>query len=269
MSESTTKPTVILYNFARPPKAPSKSSYCQKLEAYLKLTSTPYEQRPALPYNAPKGKLPYVEIYHPPTNPKPQVVADSHFVIRYLIAEGLSADVDQLAGLTKIQKAESRAWQAYIEETLSPSMVYERWYGDKNFATFVSEEFGTIPWLIRPAITWYVRRASKNGLWGHGIGRHSMEEVKTLQEEAVKVIEARLEGRVYFHGDEKPSEIDLILYGSLASAVATEANPQLKELILKSPIMVGFLKRLTKSLFPEYDGFLQVLESAEGKLGSK
>jgi Glutathione S-transferase N-terminal domain/Glutathione S-transferase, C-terminal domain len=268
MSEST-KPTVILYAFARPPKTPSKSSYCQKLEAFLKLNSTPYELRPAIPFNAPKGKLPYVEIYHPPTNPNPKVLADSHFIIHHLIAEGISGDVNQLAGLTKVQKAESRAWQAYIEETLSPSMVYERWYGDKNFDTFVAEEFGSVPWLIRPAVAWYLRRVSRNGLWGQGIGRHSMEEVKILQEEAVEVLDARLEGRVYFHGDEKPSEIDLILYGSLVSAIATEANPQLKELILKSPVLVAFVKRLTKSLFPEYDGLLHVLESAEGKWGSQ
>lgn len=268
MSEST-KPTVILYAFARPPKTPSKSSYCQKLEAFLKLNSTPYELRPAIPFNAPKGKLPYVEIYHPPTNPNPKVLADSHFIIHHLIAEGISGDVNQLAGLTKVQKAESRAWQAYIEETLSPSMVYERWYGDKNFDTFVAEEFGSVPWLIRPAVAWYLRRVSRNGLRGQGIGRHSMEEVKILQEEAVEVLDARLEGRVYFHGDEKPSEIDLILYGSLVSAIATEANPQLKELILKSPVLVAFVKRLTKSLFPEYDGLLHVLESAEGKWGSQ
>jgi hypothetical protein len=148
-------------------------------------------------------------------------------------------------------------------------MVYERWCVDKNFAAFVAEEFATIPWLLRPAIAWYIRRVSKNGLWAHGIGRHSVEEVKALQEEAVKMLEARLDGRVYFHGDEKPSEIDLILYGSLASAVATEANPQLKELILKSPIMVAFVKRLTKSLFPGYEGLHRDLESAEGRLGSK
>ena len=100
------------------------------------------------------------------------------------------------------------------------------------------------------------------------MGRHSMEEVNALQEEAVNALEARLEGRVYFHGDESPSEIDLILYGSLVSAVATEANPQLKELILNSLILVRFVKRLTESLFPEYS-MLHVLEIAEGKLGSK
>ena len=267
MSEATTKPTVILYCFARPPNTPSKSSYCQKLESFLKFTSTPYEVRPALPNNAPKGKLPYVEIYNP-TNTSPKVMADSHFIIRHLIAEGLSRDVDQSAGLTKVQQAESRAWQAFVEETVSPSMVYERWMRDDNFTTFVAEEFGTIPWLIRPAIAWYVRRAAKTGLWGQGMGRHSMEEVKALQEEAVNALEARLEGRVYFHGDDSPSEIDLILYGSLVSAVATEANPQLKELILNSLILVRFVKRLTESLFPEYS-MLHVLEIAEGKLGSK
>jgi hypothetical protein len=233
------------------------------------LTNTSYERRPSRPDLAPKGKLPYVEIYHPSSSPEPKIMGDSHFIIRHLIAEGISGDADQLAGLTAVQKAESRAWQAYIEEILSPTMVYERWYGDKNFATFVAEEFGVVPWLIRQPVAWYVRRVAKNGLWAAGIGRHSMEEVRTLQEEAMKTLEARLGGRSYFHGDKKPSEIDLILFGSLVSAVATEANPSLKELSLNSSILVAFVKRLTKSLFPEYEELLHVLETAEQKLASK
>ena len=94
-------------------------------------------------------------------------------------------------------------------------MVYERWIADENFSTFVAEEFSAIPWLIKPAVAWYVRRTAKTGLWGQDMGRHSIVEVKRLHQEALSALEPRLEGRVYFHDDDAPSEIDLILYGSL------------------------------------------------------
>jgi hypothetical protein len=55
-----------------------------------------------------------------------------------------------------------------------------------------------------------------------------VEEVKILQKEAAEALEARLEGRVYFHGDEKPSTIDLILAAFLANGLGTEANPHWK-----------------------------------------
>jgi glutathione S-transferase len=115
-------------------------------------------------------------------------------------------------------------------------------------------------------MAWFFRRTVKNGLWGHGVGRHSIEEVKILQKEAAEALEARLEGRVYFHGDENPSQIDLIVVAFLANSLGTKANPYWKELVFKRPNIIAFVKRLTKSLFPEYESLLRELESAEGQL---
>jgi hypothetical protein len=75
----------------------------------------------------------------------------------------------------------------------------------------VSDVFGNVLWSLRPIVAWFMRRTVGNGLWGHKIGRHSVAQVEILQKEAVEALEVRLEGRVYFHGDEKPSGIDLIL----------------------------------------------------------
>jgi glutathione S-transferase len=266
---STDKPTVILFGFPNYPNAPSGACYCQKVEAFLRFTSTPYELRATSPGKAPKGKLPYAEIYHPKsTNPTPEIVPDSHFIIRHLISQGISDDPDLSAGLTAVQRAESRAWQAYIEEVMYPSVVYEQWCIDKNYTTLVSEAFGKIPSLLRPVIAWFIRRHIRSGLWGKGIGRHSVAEVETLQKEAVEALETRLEGRVYFHGDEKPSGIDLILVSFLQSGLVTEWNPHWIGLFLKSPNLVAFAKRLTKSLFPEYEVMLGKLEDAEARLGT-
>jgi glutathione S-transferase len=262
---STTKPTVLLFAFPDPPNAPSGSGYCQKVETFLRFTSTPYELRASSPNLAPKGKLPYAEIYQAESNPQPEIIPDSHFIIRHLISKGISSDPDQ--SLTMAQKAESRAFQAYIEETMYTAIVYERWCIDENYATLVTEVFTKISWLLRPAITWFIRRTVRNGLWGHGMGRHSIEEVMILQREAAEALDARLDGRVYFHGDENPSGVDLILVAFLANSLGTQANPHWKELILKSPNLVAFVKRLTKSLFPEYETLLRELEDAERRLG--
>lgn len=49
----------------------------------------------------------------------------------------------------------------------------------------------------------------KGSLGGHEIGRHSVEEIKTLQQKAAETLEVRREGRAYLHSDETPSRIDL------------------------------------------------------------
>jgi len=266
----TAEPTVILFGFPYPPNTPSGSGYCQKVEVFLRYASIPYELRATRPDKAPKGKLPYVEIYNRESksaNPKPEIVPDSHFIIHRLISQGIVDDPDLSAGLTAVQKAESRAWQAYIEEFMHPSMIYERWCIDENYAMLVSDIFANIPWPLRPIITWFIRRIVTNGLWVHGIGRHSVAEVETLQKEAVEALEARLEGRVYFHGGDKPSGIDLILVAFLQSGLAKKWNPHWSGLFIKSPNLVAFTKRLTKPLFPEYEVMLGELEDAEAQLG--
>jgi glutathione S-transferase len=268
---SSEKPTVLLFGFPKPPNGPSSSGYCQKVETFLRFTSTSYELRDGRPDKAPKGKLPYAEIYNRSEskyqNVRPEIMPDSHFIIHHLISKDISKDPDQLAGLTAVQKADSRAWQAYIEETLYAAMVYERYCIDKNFAIVVKEGFGSYAWPLRALITWYVRRTVRGGLWGHGIGRHSVEEVEALGKEAAEALEVRLQGRVYFHGDEKPSTIDLILLAFLVNSLGTKSNPHWKELLLKSANLVAFTKRLSKSLFAEYDVMLRELEEVEGKLG--
>ena len=270
---STTEPTVILFGFPYPPNAASGSGYCQKVEVFLRFASIPYELRSTRPDKAPKGKLPYVEIYHPKSksaNSKPEIVPDSHFIVRHLISQGILDDPDLSAGLTAVQKAESRAWQAYIEELLHPSIIYERWCIDENYAMIASDIFGNVPWLLRPIITWFIRRTVRNGMWGDGIGRHSVAQVEILQKEAVEALEARLEGRIYFHGDEKPSGIDLILVAFLQSGLVKKWNPHWTGLFLKSPNLVAFTKRLTESLFPEYEVMIGELNDAEklGKAGT-
>lgn len=101
------------------------------------------------------------------------------------------------------------------------AIVYERWCIDENYATLVTEVFTKISWLLRPAIAWFIRRTVRNGLWGHGIrmGWHSVEEVMILQREPAEALDARLDGRVYFHEDENPSGMDLILVAFLVNSL--------------------------------------------------
>lgn len=262
---SSKNPALILFGFPKPPNGPSPSGYCQKAETFLRFTATPHELRETQPNLAPKGKLPYVEILHHDKT-QSEIVPDSHFIIRHLISEGISSDPDQMAGLTQAQKADSRAWQAYIEETVYFSILYERWFVDENYATLVDELFSTIPWPIRPMFAWSFRRIVRKNLWAQGMGRHSVEEVKVLQKEAVDALDSRLAERSYFHGDDKPSMIDLIMFAFVTNSLGTKANPYWTELLLRSSNIVGFTKRLTVLLFAEYEDVLRILEEAETRM---
>jgi len=77
-----------LFVFDKPPSVPSSSYYCQKLETYLRANSTPYTVNFALPFSAPKGKLPFVEFEDGEKLP------DSWFIIRRLASTDKAKDLN-------------------------------------------------------------------------------------------------------------------------------------------------------------------------------
>lgn len=256
-TELESRPHVVLWGVAKPPNAPSSSGFCQKLETFLRFSGISYEVGETVPMKAPKGKVPFADIKH---DGKTVTIPDSHFIIRYLIENGLIKDPDAAAGLT--QKGESRAWQAYIEEVLYSAIVRDRWYIDENYAVTVEEIFGSMAWPMRPIISWYFRRKVIESIWNAGMGRHSQEEVQSLQKEAFEALEARMSGHSYFHDSERPTSIDLIVYAFLANTLATSGNPYWADMVLRNHTLLAFMKRMTTLLFPEYGVLLHRIEEA-------
>ncbi|KAJ8589034.1 hypothetical protein M405DRAFT_229072 [Rhizopogon salebrosus TDB-379] len=253
-------PHVKLWGVAKAPNAPSSSGFCQKLESFLRFSGISYEVAETIPMKAPKGKVPFADITH---DGKTVTVADSHFIIRYLVENDLIKDPDTVAGLTPVQKAESRAWQTYVEDLLYSAIVRDRWYIDENYAVTAQEIFGEMSWPLRPLISWFFRRSVTKAIWNAGVGRHSQEEAQSLQKEAFEALEARMSGHLYFHGGERPTRIDLTIYGFLANTLATEGNPYWVDMVLSSTTLLEFTKRMTTSLFPEYERLLHRIEEAE------
>lgn len=245
----TSSPHVVLLGVPKRPKHPSSSGFCQKLEVFLRYSKISYELRDTYPFKAPKGKVPYAEITH---DGQTVTLPDSHFIIQYLVEKALIKDPDELAGLTAAQKADSRAFQAYIEEVMYLAIVYDRWYLDENYAITSREEFGNLPWPLGPFLSWYFRRRIKGGLYSAGVGRHSPEEVHRLQKEAFEALETKYAEHKYFHGGELPSRIDLTAYGFLANILSTDTNPYFADLVLRSTVLRRFVRDMTQSLFPEY-----------------
>lgn len=143
----TSEAPIILYGFAKIKDHPSPSGFCQKLETFLRYTSVKYVLKNSLPSRAPKGKLPY--IYD-----DKKIVADSHFIIEYLVQKGTVPDLD--AKLTANQKSDSRAFQAYMEELIYPCVLKERWLEEENYQKMRQENFSRVFWPLNWIMSsWY------------------------------------------------------------------------------------------------------------------
>lgn len=244
--------SVTLYGFDKKAEHPSSSGFCQKVETFCRATGTKYECVATKPWSAPKKKLPY--IVH-----DGNTVPDSTFIIQYLVSSGTSRDLD--APLTPRQKADSRAWQVYVEEFLYDCIVYTRWMDAKNYAVTVEENFGAMSWPIRRLLAFYFRRLVGNTMWTKGIGRHSPKEIEQLIREAMKNVEVLVgDGSQYIFGTDEPAVLDVVICGFCLNSLGSDGNPLVNEPILGSSALVAYLKRMTEKLFPEYKRILERLD---------
>lgn len=243
-----------LYGFSKDVNAPSFSGFCQKLETFLRATEfTAYTMHDATPRSAPKGKIPYIQFTH--ADGATDTLADTHMIVRYLIETEVVRDPD--AALSAAQRADSRAWQAWTEELVYLLIVTERWSKPANFAA-TKTALRVSAWF-RPFFAWYVRRAIFSVMWTNGVGRHTDEERSRLAREYFEGLDAKLEGRDYFHGSE-PTAIDTVLYGFLSNIVSGPGNPETTAFVLGSERLRRYTMRLTRKWFPEYEDLIEVLE---------
>lgn len=162
---------VLFFAFPKRQDEPFVSAFCHKVHAFFKATSTPFEHRPCVPHSAPKQKLPYIEY-------DGKTVADSDFCIQHLVHDGITKDLD--AELTPQQRADTRAWQGYLEEKLYPCVVKQRWLDEPNYTNLINTMLKSLMWPVRAVVGWQVSRRIYNSLWAQGTARHSDDEVLTV-----------------------------------------------------------------------------------------
>lgn len=246
-------PTTIKFCcFAKDSSTTSPSGYCQKLETFFRGTGfTDYTLQNVWPTSAPKGKLPYIVLDR---DGRTETIADSHFIVRYLIDNKIVDDPD--VGLTASQRGDSRGWQRWTEELVYPALVHSRWGRLANFQASAA----TLPtsFIPRAIFSRILRRSLLNSLWGHGVGRHTDAEIDSLLQEYIDGLQARLMDHTYFFGNQ-PTLIDIIVYGFLSNALADPGNPEYKAMILKSSRLKEYVSNLTMKWFPEYKDLMELV----------
>lgn len=213
---------IKLYQFSPAFGLPNASPFCMKMETWLRMAGLPYEcPRGADLRKAPKGKMPYID-------DDGKTISDSSLIIDYL-TQKYKVTLD--AHLTPRQRGEALALQRLFEEHLYWVAVYARWVEDTGFAVTSKVFFERFPMVLRQLVPVLARRAMKQQMQGHGMGRHSRDEIYALGCRDVAAIADVLGEREFLLGDQ-PGTIDATGYAFLAnllwvpvdSPVAAEAK---------------------------------------------
>ncbi len=232
---------IKLYQFAPTWDVQNLSPFCLKVETYLKLAGLPYEVVDAIPLQAPKGQLPFIE-----DNGKR--IGDSQFIVEYL-KEAYGDNVD--GHLTAAERGVSNAMQRLIENHLCWAFVFAR-FGkrDENWEENRRAIFGGLPPVIRNVVPIIARRRILNQMRGQGMGRHTEAEIYRLGRRDLDSLSDYLGEKPWFMG-EWPATLDASAFGMLANILWCPIESPLKEHLKALTNLTAFCARVRECYYAQ------------------
>lgn len=222
------------------PGLPDPSPFVCKAEILLKMSALPYRARRANFSKAPKGKIPYIE-------DDGQVLGDST-LIRWHLERRHGIEFDP--GLSDPEKATAWAFEKMCEEHLYWAIVQPRWMIKANFDKGPRKFFDGIPAPVRPFVLAMVGRKVKRDMAGHGIGRHTPEEIERFGIRDIEALAAFLGDKPWLMGD-GPCGADASVWGMVAHALYDLFDSGLRTAAEKHANLVAYRDRGLARWFPD------------------
>ncbi|NGY06557.1 glutathione S-transferase family protein [Solimonas terrae] len=229
---------IELHQFSSPKGWPNLSPFCMKAETWLRLAGFDYTIVPQAIPNGPLGKLPAVR-------DGDEIIADSHNIIERLAAR-YGRDLD--AGLDARQRAVARAFERLINEHLYWALVYFRWVDAPGWAQMRKLMFARAPAPLRLIAPLVASRGVRAQLKGHGLGRHSRDEILRRAGQDVQALADWLDAQPYFMG-ERPTVLDASAYAFLANMHDSPVTTPLKAVVAAHPNLVAYCARMQARCF--------------------
>ncbi|GMH36672.1 hypothetical protein BSKO_04545 [Bryopsis sp. KO-2023] len=233
--------------------ASSASPFVGKVDLFCKMAGITYSLETNFGGAGPKGKIPYIRHGD-------NVLGDSTFIIEYL--KNTYGDLTKaLEPKTPRDKATAIACQRICEDHLYYGLIHFRFVDQKGYdgTTKFLGGLGLIPQLLKPIAFRAARKGIRNTLFTQGLGRHQVEEMKSLLSSSVEALSGFLGDQDYMLGAE-PSEADAIVFSTLDNFL-NDGNPTaMPELVREFPNLVDYVQRI-KDRFYNSKGTTSVFEN--------
>jgi glutathione S-transferase len=232
---------IKLYQFAPAFGLPNASSFCLKLETYLRMVEIPFESVYGIEMGkAPKGKMPYIV-------DGDKKIGDSNFIIDYL-NQTYGDRLD--AHLSAADRAISLAMRRLIEENLYWVMVHNRWIEPANWEKTKAIFFSELPPIIKSIVPNIARKDTQKQLKGQGMGKHSSEEIYAIGITDLTALSDFLSDKTFFFGAE-PTSLDASAYGILANILWSPFDSPIKKKAQQLDNIVAYCTRMRDRYYPQ------------------
>ncbi|MBV8508161.1 MAG: glutathione S-transferase family protein [Alphaproteobacteria bacterium] len=227
---------IHLYGFAPLWGLVDISPFVTKLDVYLRLVELPYKLVPFSMESftaAPKGKLPYIVDEH-------ETIADSSFIVDYL-KKRYSDPLD--AKLGPSVRAAGHVIKRMLEENFYWVIVAERWRDTKTAVEQYPVVVGQPPEFVKAVVD-----SLLGELRGHGMGRHSADEVENIGKADLIALSDFLGENPYLLGEE-PTSYDATAYSFVAHTIQPDYHSRMKRFIKTLPNLMQYWDRLNSRLY--------------------
>jgi glutathione S-transferase len=231
---------IKLYQFAPAFGLPNASSFCLKLETYLRMTEIPFESVYGMEMGkTPKGKMPYIVDGE-------KTIGDSGLIIDYL-KQTYGDRLDDHLSATDL--AISLAMRRLIEEHLYWVMVYSRWQEPANWEKIKAALFSDLPPILKSIVPNIVRNKTRQKLQGQGMGQHSAAEIYAIGCADVMALSDFLADKPFFLGAQ-PTSLDASAYGILVGLLWTPVESLVKAQAQQLPNLTAYCERMRDRYYP-------------------
>eukprot|EP01125_Pyxidicula_operculata_P004976 TRINITY_DN1837_c0_g1_i1.p1 TRINITY_DN1837_c0_g1~~TRINITY_DN1837_c0_g1_i1.p1 ORF type:complete len:309 (+),score=58.95 TRINITY_DN1837_c0_g1_i1:960-1886(+) len=235
MSESL---SVTLYQYGNYNlDIPSFCPLCMKIQMFLRVCEVPFTTELLSDHRYTPDGLPLITIDHGPA------ISGSANIIKYLNKIGYKLEGDE--ALTQEQVADMEAYIALVEDRLHKAQLFNWWVEVENYESFTHNAYANNRGF---PFNWWIPRQMKKAitqqLEGSGLTSSRSLEVYEMADHCYKTLSAKLGRKQFFFGD-KPTTLDCVVYGFLA----TQYAPQLQKDVLRKLIgshdnLVDFINRM-------------------------
>ena len=218
---------------------PDTSPFVLKTEVQLQMAGLAYERVSAIPPQAPKGKLPYIDDHG-------VVVTDSTF-IRAHVERTCGLDLD--AGLDALQRAQAWAIERMLEDHLYFAMVWFRWLEPANFAKGPAHFADTAPEDQREQLRHELQSRKRAELHAQGLGRHTPEDIAVLGTRSIDALSVQLGDKPWLMGG-TPSGVDATAFGMLACVLTPFFDTPLRRAAQAHGNLTAYVARMMQRHYP-------------------
>ena len=104
---------------------------------------------------------------------------------------------------------------------------------------------------------YYFKPSIKKYRWGHGIGRHSAEEIRHIGACDLRAMSTMLGDKQYFMGDE-PTRVDATMFGFLCMLIFGMPAEASSHKLLNNELqnLVKYVYRMKERFWPDWDSIL-------------